>query len=117
MKGITPVKDLQFTFNSSWLTWSPPLFSSENSLILYHIYIENKFGQLLYNNMTKDTSYDLYNLTVCDIYIATVTAYSGGYSSRKTMVQYGYTGGIIKLLIIYQNLYIVLYRKLCQYIT
>ena len=72
---------------------------------------------MLYNDITKDTSYELYNLTVCDVYIATVIAYSGGYSSSNTMVQYGYTGGIIKLLIIHLNLCVTLYRKLCHYIT
>ena len=77
MTGITSVESVQFNFNltsSNWLTWSPPLFSSENSMISYHIYIKNQHDQLLYNDTTEDTSYELYNLTVCDIYTATVIA-------------------------------------------
>ena len=96
MIGITPVEDLQFNFNltsSSWLTWSPPLFSSENIPISYHIYIENQHGQLLYNDITNDTSYELYNLTVCDIYTATVIAHSGGYSSDNATIQDEYDEG------------------------
>ena len=89
--GITSVEKVHFTFNvtsgSSWLTWSPPLFSSENTPTSYHIYIENLHDQLLYNDITEDTSYELYNLTVCDIYTATVTAHSGGYNSRNSTIQ------------------------------
>ena len=91
MTGITPTENLQFNFNvfnpSSWLIWSSPLFSSENTPLSYHIYIENQHGQLLYNDITNDTSYELYNLTVCDIYTATVIAHSGEYSSSNVSVQ------------------------------
>ena len=97
MTGITPVKDLQFTFiitsASGCLIWSPPLFSSENTPLSYHIYIENQHGQLLYNDITEDTSYELYNLTVCDIYTATVIAHNGGYSSSNVTLQREYSGG------------------------
>ena len=97
MTGITPVKDIQVTFNissaSGRFTWSHPSFSSENTPISYHIYIENQHGQLLYNDITEDTSYELYNLTVCDIYTATVTAHSGGYSSSNVTIQREYAGG------------------------
>ena len=44
-------------------------------------------SQLLYNDITEDTSYKLYNLTVCDIYTATVIAHSGGYNSSNTTAQ------------------------------
>ena len=96
MIGIIPVKNLQFNFNlttSSWLTWSPPLFSSENTPPSYHIYIENQHGQLLYNDITNDTSYELYNLTVCDIYTATVIAHSGQYNSNNATIQDEYDEG------------------------
>ena len=89
--GITPVENLHFNFSlidpSSWLIWSPPLFSSENTPLSYHIYIENQHGQLVYNDITEDTSYELYNLTVCDIYTATVIAHSGQYSSSNVTIQ------------------------------
>ena len=88
MTGITQVSDLDLMFNvtnsSSLLTWFHPF---ENYLLSYHIYIENQYGQLLYNDITEDTSYELYNLTVCDIYTATVIAHSGEYSSKKAKVQ------------------------------
>ena len=54
--------------------WIHPLFSSEKTPLSYHINIENQHGQLLYNDITEDTSYELYNLTVCDVYTATVIA-------------------------------------------
>ena len=97
MTGVTPVENLTFSFNlqrSSIVTWSPPLFSSENTPILYHIYIENQHGQLLYNDITEDTYYELYNLTVCDIYTATVIAHSGKYSSSNITIQEEFSGGI-----------------------
>ena len=99
LTGITSVQNIQVTFNitsaSGWLTWSSPLFSSENIPILYHIYIENQHGQLLYNDITEDTSYKLYNLTVCDIYTATVIAHSGQYNSSNVTIQKEYNGGML----------------------
>ena len=53
----------------------------------------NQHGQLLYNDITNDTSYKLYNLTVCDIYTATVIAHSGGYSSNNVIAQDEFSGG------------------------
>ena len=95
MTGITPVENLQFTFNtttfSNWLTWSYPF---EYHPISYYIYIENQHGQLLYNDITDDTSYELYNLTVCDIYTATVIAHSGEYSSSNVTIQEEYNAGV-----------------------
>ena len=76
------------------MTWSPPLFSSESSPLSYYIYIEDQHGQLLYNDITEDTSYKLYNLTVCDIYTATVIAHSGEYSSNSTSTQDEFSEGI-----------------------
>ena len=109
MTGITPVENLQFTFNvttlSGWLIWSHPLFSSENTPISYHIYIENQHGQLLYNHIIEDTSYELYNLTVCDIYIATVKVIDNGqhYSSLNVTIQEEFSGGML-LLYYYNNI-------------
>ena len=94
MTGITQVSDLDLTFNvtnsSSLLTWSYPF---ENYPISYHINIENQHGQLRYNDITEDTSYELYNLTVCDIYTATVIVHSGEYCSEKANVQKVFTEG------------------------
>ena len=89
MAGITSVVNLTLTLSgtSGWLTWSPPLFSSEKTPLSCHIYIENQHGQLLYNDITEDTSYELYNLTVCDIYTATVIVHSGNYSSSNVTIQ------------------------------
>ena len=87
MTGITPVENLQLISSLNILLWIPPFFSSENTPISYHIYIENQHGQLLYNDITEDTSYELYNLTVCDIYTATVIAHSGQYISINVSTQ------------------------------
>ena len=95
--GVTQVENLQFTFNvvtfSSQLSWSTPLFSSENTLISYQLYIENQHDHLLYNDITDDTSYELYNLTVCNIYTATVIAHSGNYSSSNVTIKDEYNEG------------------------
>ena len=53
----------------------------------------NQHGQLLYNNITENTSFELYSLTVCDIYTATVMAHSGEYSSNNITIQGQHTGG------------------------
>ena len=90
MTGITPVENLQLISSLGILSWVSPSFSSENIRIFYHIYIENQHGQLLYDNITNDTSYELYNLTVCDIYTATVIAHSGEYSSKNVIIQKEY---------------------------
>ena len=99
MTGITPVQNLHFIFrfNStlSRLTWSHPF---KNYPLSYHIYIENQHDQLLYNDITNDTSYELYNLTVCDIYIATVIAHSGEYISSNTTIRREYSGGMSRML-------------------
>ena len=93
--GALPVENLHFTFNftnsSNWLTWSHPF---ENYPLSYHIYIENQNDQLLYNDITNDTSYELYNLTICDIYTATVIVHSGEYSSNGITTPDKYVGGI-----------------------
>ena len=95
MIGITPVENLQLISSISIISWITPSFSSEkDALISYHIYIENEHGQLLYNDITNDTSYELYNLTVCDIYTATVIAHSGEYSSSNVTIKDKYSGGI-----------------------
>ena len=90
MTGITPVENLQLISSLSIFSWIPPLFSSENTPISYYIYIENQHGHLLHNDITNDTSYELYNLTVCDIYTTTVIAHSGEYSSNNVTTQEEY---------------------------
>ena len=97
MTGTSPVQYLQLTFNETnsslgWLTWSHPF---KNYPISYHIYIENQHGQLLYNDITNDTFYELYNLTVCDIYTATVIAHNGEYSSNNATIQEEFSGGML----------------------
>ena len=96
------MKNVQFVFSpdfTSVLTWSSPYLSEVllSSLILYHIYIENQHGQLLYNDITNDTSYELYNLTVCDIYTATVIVMVSDswllYTSNKVTTHDEYCGG------------------------
>ena len=95
--GALPVENLKFTFNytsSSWLTWSYPF---KNYPLSYHIYIENQHGQLLYNVITNNASYELFNLTVCDIYTATVimtvTVNGQSYISHNVTIQEEYSVG------------------------
>ena len=57
----------------------------------------NQHDQLLYNDITEVTSYELYNLTVCHIYTAIVIAYSGEYSSNNITIQKEYNGGMLTI--------------------
>ena len=79
----------------------------------YYIYIENQHGQFLYNDITEDTSYELYNLTVCDIYTATVIAHSGEYSSSNVTILMEYSGGML----IFSFSFRMNYRVLCYDLT
>ena len=96
------------------ISWITPSFSSESdALISYHIYIENQHGQLLYNDITEDTFYELYNLKVCDIYTVIVIAHSGDYSSISTSTQDEYNEGTSML---FQSIFICIILTECYVI-
>ena len=68
--------------------WSPPSFYSDDipqgSITTYHVYVKSKDGSVLININTTDTFYNngcSSNLSVCDIYIFTVTAFIQQYTS------------------------------------
>ena len=99
--GISPVNhlDLNFTKTIS-LMWSPPSFFSDDipqdSITTYHVYVKSKDGSLIVDDNTTDTFYQLpSNLTVCDIYTASVTAFIEQYSSLVTTITEQYTGSKI----------------------
>ena len=50
-------------------------------------------ANLLLYDITNDTYYELYNLTVCDIYTATVIAHRGEYSSNNVTIRDEYSEG------------------------
>ena len=93
-----------FTFNqntsSSCVTWSPPSFYSDDipqeSITTYHVYVQNKDGSIIVDVNTTNTSYVLpSNLTECDIYNVSVTAFIEQYNSLVRTVAKEYTGSKI----------------------
>ena len=100
--GISPVNylEMNFTKNVS-LIWSPPSFYSDDilqdSITTYHVYIKSKDGSIIVDDTTTDTFYQLpSNITVCDIYTASVTAFIEQYSSLVTTITEQYTGSKIR---------------------
>ena len=74
--------------NSLSITWSPPSFYSDDiqqgSITTYHVIVKSKDDSVIININTTDTFYNdgcSNNFTVCDIYIVTVTAFTGQYES------------------------------------
>ena len=100
--GISSIIHLDFHFMSNFprLTWSPPSFYSDDipqrSITIYHVYVVDQDGSVIANINTTDTFYQLpSNLTVCDIYIASVKAFIEQYSSLVTTITEQYTGSKI----------------------
>ena len=84
--------------------WSPPSFFSDDipqdSITTYHVYVKSKDGFIIVDDNTTDTFYQLpSNLTVCDIYTASVTAFIEQYSSLVTNITEQYTGSKIIIFI------------------
>ena len=74
--------------NSLSITWSSPSFYSDDipqgSITTYHVIVKSKDDSVIINTNTTDTFYNdgcSNNFTVCDIYIVTVTAFTGQYES------------------------------------
>ena len=81
---------MDFT-NIPFLTWSPPSFYSDDipwgSITVYHVYVTSENGSIIVDNNTTDTFYQLRsNLTACDSYTASVTAFIEQYSSLFTNI-------------------------------
>ena len=94
---------MDFTKNVS-LTWSPPSFYSndipQGTITTYHVYVKSKDGSVLIDDNTTDTFYQLpSNITICDIYTASVTAFIEQYSSLVTSTTEQYTGSKIITII------------------
>ena len=84
--------------------WYPPSFYSDDipqgSITTYHVYVKNKDGSIIAYDNTTDTFYQLpSNLTVCDIYTASVRAFIEQYSSLVTTITEQYTRSKIILII------------------
>ena len=79
------------------LTWSSPSFYSDDipqgTITIYHVYVRSKDGSVLIDDNTTDTFYQLpSNITICDIYTASVRAFIEQYSSLITTITEQYTG-------------------------
>ena len=90
------------------LIWSPPSFYSndipQESITTYHVYVNSQDNSVIVDTNTTDTFYQLpSNLTVCNIYTASVTAFIEQYSSLVTTTTEQYTGS--KFLLITTLLY------------
>ena len=92
-------------FNKNvFLTWSTPSFYSDDipqgSITTYHVYVKRQDGSVIVDDNTTNTFYQLpSNLTDCDIYTASVTAFIAQYSSLATTTTEQYTGSKIILII------------------
>ena len=80
--GVSIVENLEFNFNNnpSLLTWSPPLFYSDDipqgTITTYHVYVKSQGGSVIADDNTANTFYQLpNNLTDCNIYTAGVRAF------------------------------------------
>ena len=99
--GVSLVKSLGFDFSNkhSSLTWSPLLFYCDDipqeSITTYHIRVKKIDGSLIADVKTTNTFYELpSNLTVCDIYTASVRAFIEQYSSPATKTTEQNTGSM-----------------------
>ena len=84
--------------NNLSLSWSPPSFYSDDIpqgiITIYHVIVQNKDSYVLLNINTTDTFYNSgfsSNLTVCDIYTATVTVFIQQYTSISVSSTKEYT--------------------------
>ena len=88
--GITPVNNLQFNignqFNTSFIAWDPPSFSSDDDYY-YNIIIEVNNEYILDNETTQDLEYVL-EMEPCYMYNISVSAVSLSYSSTTEMIQH-----------------------------
>ena len=115
--GVSIVENIEFDFNNnpSLLTWSHPSFYSDDiqqgSITTYLVHVKSRGGSVIADDNTTDTFYQLpNNLTVCDIYTASVRAIIKQYSSPATTTTEQYTGSKIILIIdLMSTFYIKLY--------
>ena len=115
--GVSIVENLKFNFNNnpSLLTWSSPLFYSDDiqqeSVTKYLVHVKSRGGSVIVDVITTDNFYQLpSNLTDCVIYTASVTAFIEQYSSPTTTTTEQYTGSkIISIIDLMSYCYIRLY--------
>ena len=105
------MENFTFSLNTSsgLVAWSPPSFYSHDiphgSTTIYYVYVVNQNGSVITDVNTTDTFYQLFsNLTECDIYSASVTAFIEQYSSLVTNATEENTGGKIVLLLFLINI-------------
>ena len=83
------MENVDFIFDntsSGWVIWSPPSFYSHDipheSITTYRIYVKRQDGSVIVDVNTANTSYLLpSNLTECDVYNVSVTAFIEQYKS------------------------------------
>ena len=109
------MENVQFTFSlntsSDWVTWSAPSFYSDDipqgSITTYNVCVKSQDGSVIVNINTTDTFYQLPNdLTICNFYTASITAFIEQYSSFVKNATKENTGSKIILLFSLINYYI-----------
>ena len=89
--GISPVNNLQLNIselllNTSFITWDPPSFSSDDDYH-YNIIIEVNNEYILVDEATQDLEYIL-EMEPCNLYIINILAVSVSYTSTPEMKQH-----------------------------
>ena len=99
--GVSIVENLDFNFNNNpSLAWSPPSFYSDDipheSITTYRVHVKSQDGSVIADVNTTDTFYHLpNNLTICDVYTASIRAIIEQYSSPATKTTEQNTGSKI----------------------
>ena len=110
--GISPVEDLLFNFslnNSLIITWSPPVYFSNDIPIGSPVSYEVKIIMSQEENtiIININNVEVYNITQCDTFNVSVSAHKGQYTSNnETKENYGSKFKIkIKIMINFNRLF------------
>ena len=81
MIGVSPVNGIKWIFDLNLLTWSPPVFYSNDSddAFVYTIELNSS-----YITNTTSTSINLSNISDCSLFNVSITAHIDQYVSQDT---------------------------------
>lgn len=88
--GVTSIEDLTLNFtldNYFVISWLPPVYHSDDvsaASLVYDVLVVNSNDALILNTTVSNTSVELVNITECDSYNVSVTAFVAQYTSITT---------------------------------